>query len=278
ILSHTAFSWDLAKTMCRDAGGGLVSIPSKEVGDAIATFYNNSNDRWEWADGAEMRHTNWAVGEPHIVGSLDRCGYMGLRAPEIGTWRNDVCAPETSTNFDVICERVPFEISNGGAPPPPNLPAPPPPVQCPEGWLYLQASNLCYAVMEPREDQFTWNEARSVCTEAGGDLVSIPNRNVQDALILLAADAEFVRGPEPNKNWVLLAIGASYNDTIDQWEWSDGADMRYTNWHNVDEYGPVDGCAYMRLAPTGVGTWQKMDCLHGGGDWARLCERSAFDI
>lgn len=37
--------------------------------------------------------------------------------------------------------------------------------------------------MEPRENQFAWSEARNLCTAAGGDLVSIPNRAVNDALI-----------------------------------------------------------------------------------------------
>lgn len=98
---------------------------------------------------------------------------------------------------------------------------------------------------------------------------------------VLAKDAEF--DPNANKkneykDWFSLAVGASYNNASSSWEWTDGSEMRYTNWHNGD-YGRVDGCAYMRLPPPGVGTWLKMSCTHDGmGDWMILCERASFDV
>lgn len=39
------------------------------------------------------------------------------------------------------------------------------------------------------------------------------------------------------------------NIATGQWEWIDGSEIRYTNWHDVDTNGTVYECAYTRLSP-----------------------------
>lgn len=97
-----------------------------------------------------------------------------------------------------------------------------------------------------------------------------------DHVLVLVTNAKFVLFADASKQWAFLAIGVSKNIATSQWEWTDGSEMRYTNWYDADTNGPVYECAYMRLPPLGVGTWHKMRCLQGS--WATLCEHTSFDV
>ncbi|KAH7705601.1 mannose receptor C type 1-like protein [Aphelenchoides avenae] len=196
------YTWDEASTLCSEAGGGLASIPNRALNDAIVVYaleaklgdddywlvaigasYNSSASSWEWTDGSAMQYANWDVGEPHQPWAY-KCGFLMLAYPDFGKWVNSGC---NESGMAAICERAPFDTVQGGALPPPNLPAPPPPVRCPQSWHYLETTDLCYGVIEYKGIKSTntsyWDDVKTACSDAGGGLISIPSKAVNDAIL-----------------------------------------------------------------------------------------------
>ncbi|KAH7699663.1 C-type mannose receptor 2-like, partial [Aphelenchoides avenae] len=75
-----------------------------------------------------------------------------------------------------------------------------------------------------------------------------------------------------------LIIGASYDNSTNKWQWSDGSEMRYTNWA-VGEPANIGSrfwCAYMRIKAPEIGAWRNLGCVDE--QFIAICERESFDI
>ena len=94
----------------------------------------------------------------------------------------------------------------------------------------------------------TWNNARSTCQSYGGDLVSIPNSDVN--------------------NWLCSTLGCDGNPWIGfndiaiegTWVWSDGSPVTYTNWNTGEpnNSGGNEDCGQILYSPTGK--WNDSSC------------------
>lgn len=81
-------------------------------------------------------------------------------------------------------------------------------------------------------EALNWHQAKTRCMEMGGCLADIRNKETNDFLV------NFVRDKGVNGVW----LGASDENHEGRWLWSDGSEMKYTNWaggepNNVGEGG-----------------------------------------
>jgi len=103
-----------------------------------------------------------------------------------------------------------FGRPTSALPPPTNLLA----SNCPEGWSEHEGS--CYKL---NSNVLDWNEAQTNCMSyEGGNLASIHSVE-EGAFVEGLMEAEYLKNGEPTSYW----LGAKYDDSMDEWEWSDGS-------------------------------------------------------
>ncbi|MGB0589637.1 MAG: C-type lectin domain-containing protein [Myxococcota bacterium] len=96
-------------------------------------------------------------------------------------------------------------------------------------------------------DEAPWQEARNSCLELGGDLASIrssaENQTIQSGLV--------------NTAW----IGLNDLEEEDDFQWSDGADVTFTNWNGGEpnDYGSGEDCTEV-IASVGNNVWNDANC------------------
>ncbi|OWK52268.1 Macrophage mannose receptor 1 [Lonchura striata] len=288
-------SWFEAEEFCREIGGNLVTINTREdqillwqlASDKglntqafwIGLFLLNPDEGFAWIDGSPIytkhRGKSYFIG---LVVSFDQrfrwlddspVNYVAWAPNEPNFANNDENCVIMSEDFGLwkdincavknafICERHNSTYS-GFAPT-----VLPPLGGCPETWLLF--NNKCYKIFGSREEEkLTWHSARSVCRELGGNLASIHNNQVQAFLTFHLKDVA-------NETW----IGLNDINSEQTYLWTDGSIFDYSNWARGfpfrDKFTVVDwkyitietDCITMtKRSVDDAGLWENTDCQH----------------
>lgn len=97
---------------------------------------------------------------------------------------------------------------------------------------YVQEGEYRYHTYAILESEYTWEDARVLCEEMGGHLVTITSEGEQEFLEDFTA-TYFDNHPECNLIWIGLKH-PQITKTNSQflWEWSTGEDLKYMNWYD----------------------------------------------
>ncbi|XP_033854652.3 macrophage mannose receptor 1-like [Acipenser ruthenus] len=206
----------------------------------------------QWMDGSPVTYVAWEQHEPNFANNDENCVtmYRGM-----GFW-NDINCGES---FPSICKRSETFVNTTMGP------TVPPVGGCPADWLSYQKK--CYKMFGVNgADRKTWTDARTLCINQGGNLVSIANAKQQAFLTSQLLDL-------PVDVW----IGLNDINAEMRFLWTDGMGVYYTNWakgYPVSmskgrfTYGEQDyDCVIMTSGSTSklVGHWKNVDCLEVKG-------------
>jgi hypothetical protein len=263
-ISKQSLSWTDAEQECVSQGGHLVSVTSdiKNTFIQSTVLYFTSGvfwiggykdvvrNKWRWSDGSRWSYTNWAAGQPV---SASYCVYYDSSS---GQWSATDCGSEQT----YLCDLGPIGGVASLQPFPPSLPTVvPPPALCSPGWFALASSDLCYMTVQ---NYATWPAASAACNQQSGQLVSITNAAVQEEL--LAQVANLCNGG----CWIGLHLSKYSNN----FQWSDGSPLAYTNWYPGQPGSTPADSVYMNTQYNGQ--WMTYDGENQNFDY--ICERASF--
>nr|XP_019942865.1 PREDICTED: macrophage mannose receptor 1 [Paralichthys olivaceus] len=184
----------------------------------------NLDQSFSWLDGTPVTYTAWEHNEPNFANNDENCVtiYKGM-----GYWNDINCGIELpslckrSSNF-VNTTMAPTMVPKGG---------------CAPEWLSFRGK--CYKIVTS-DDNKNWQDARTYCTNQGGNLVSIVNDKEQAFLTtqMLRYNEDFWIGMN-DVNWEMHFV------------WTDGKGISYTNWAK----------GHPTSAPDGRFSFEKYDCV-----------------
>ncbi|XP_042912775.1 macrophage mannose receptor 1 isoform X1 [Parasteatoda tepidariorum] len=242
-------SWDRASERCKELGGKLASIHSKELSDFLTAFilmnvehtaWIGLNDRgteshYKWEDGTELDFINWLPGQPSAaeVEKEDCVESVYYTYPHIplgkpGQWNDHECYHEK----EFICQKN-TKRNQARKFTDPRF--------CPPrigGWR-LRTS--CYHVIEKK---LTWQEAEDYCIEThNGHLVTINDFSVNLFI-------EYILRNYTEDMWIGIKMKNEF-----QQQWSSGWYVAFTNW--TDEPGEfLEGMCALRT----LDQWRTTSC------------------
>ncbi|XP_052404337.1 macrophage mannose receptor 1b isoform X2 [Carassius gibelio] len=246
-------TWTEARGYCRELGGDLASIMSRQQQAFLSTlsrdettdfwigFSNLANGRFKWTDGSKVTFTDWAEGEPrtnwHSYWAHYRhfekkeCVFMGSASSSVyGKW----VAHDCNSTHGFICSR---DVDPDIAPVPTEVPK-----------TFVNLGNSSFKVIQ---ENLTWSEANSRCEAEGAHLASIRSLKTQAYL-----EMQVYRSEQP------LWIGLSRVQKNGYFQWAN-------NWHmNIEKWAPSEPrpnhpCAYMDM----------------DGDWkTSICNQTYFSV
>uniref|UniRef100_A0A673AFI2 Macrophage mannose receptor 1-like n=1 Tax=Sphaeramia orbicularis TaxID=375764 RepID=A0A673AFI2_9TELE len=214
-INRYSMAMEDARQYCRNRHGDLVSFTSeaenvfvwKQISRNYGYYYigmsvDLDGSFW-WLDGSSVELTRWDVDQPKTDTFDDNCVVMTYY---MGFWSSSNCGQE----YQSICKR------SGSAPVNTTVaPTVAPKGGCPIKWRKF--GSKCYNIITNRKT--SWEEARKQCITMGGNLVSIPNRQVQAFLITRMAEMA------NSDLWIGL-----HSIRKDEFFWTDGKPRKYTNW------------------------------------------------
>ncbi|XP_075778589.1 macrophage mannose receptor 1-like isoform X1 [Pelodiscus sinensis] len=242
-IYRTPKIWKDALSSCRKEGGGLASIHNiEEYSFTVSQLgYKPTDELWiglndlriemyfEWSDGSPVTYTKWLREEPSNTNNRKKdCVIM---KGEDGYWADDLCEKK----LGYICKMKPLteesEVVEVIVP------------GCQKGWI--RHGFYCYSV---RETSVTFSEAKNICEENKGYLVTVKDRYEQAFLTVLV-------GFSPRKYfWIAL----SDVEEPGTFKWADGDAVLFTHW-NSGMPGKEPGCVAMRTGIT-AGLWDVVNC------------------
>ncbi|XP_075778588.1 macrophage mannose receptor 1-like isoform X3 [Pelodiscus sinensis] len=160
--------------------------------------------KFSWLDGTPVNYVAWAPNEPNFANNDENCVVLSPN----GFWNDINCGYPSR----FICERRNSTINTTFAPEPLG--------GCPETWLLF--NNKCYKIFGANENEtLMWHAARMACINLGGNLASIPNKEVQAFLFYHLKEVM-------TDTW----IGLNDINSELSFLWTDGSGVSYTNWAN----------------------------------------------
>uniref|UniRef100_A0A8C1RRC0 Mannose receptor, C type 1b n=1 Tax=Cyprinus carpio TaxID=7962 RepID=A0A8C1RRC0_CYPCA len=237
-------TWTEAREYCRELGGDLTSIMSRQQQAFLSTlssdkttdfwigFSNLANGRFKWTDGSKVTFTEWAKGEPrtywHIHWENDHywdeqeCVFMGKTSSSVfGKW----VATDCNSTHGFICSR---DVDPGIAPVPTEVPK-----------TFVNLGNSSFKVIQ---ENLTWSEANLRCEAEGAHLASI-----RDFITQAYLELQVYRSEQP------MWIGLSH--THEYFLWANNWPMNIEKWA-PSEPRPNRPCAYMDMD----GEWKTTLC------------------
>ncbi|GFO41918.1 macrophage mannose receptor 1 [Plakobranchus ocellatus] len=175
-------TWADARTVCQQDGGDLVTIRDANMNQFVEAQRKskggsywiglhdlNKEGDFGWLDETQAAtFLKWGPGQPNDMKSSQYT--QGQDCVEIGYWDderwNDKACAETN---QFICEKPAMGSATAST--------------CPSGWTKSPSSGTCIKFYD---DFKTWADARTVCQQDGGDLVTIRDENM----------SQFVEGKE----------------------------------------------------------------------------------
>ncbi|CAM4522259.1 unnamed protein product [Caretta caretta] len=203
-----------------------------------------------WMDGTPVNFLAWAAHEPNFANNDENCVVM---YKNLGLWNDINCGYPNP----YICERHNSSINATLSPTTSS-----PPGGCPETWLLFQ--NKCYKMFGSNEDErLSWHAARTACMNLGGNLVTIPNEQVQAFLTFHLKDSV-----------VDAWIGLNDINHELKYLWTDGSGVYFTNWGKgfpsgqmaLYSYDSQADCVFMKNSPVKeAGKWVDESCGNNKG-------------
>uniref|UniRef100_A0A8C2ATD5 Mannose receptor, C type 1b n=1 Tax=Cyprinus carpio TaxID=7962 RepID=A0A8C2ATD5_CYPCA len=220
-------TWTEARGYCRELGGDLASVMSKQQQAFLSTmirekttdlwigFSNLASGRFKWTDGSTVTFTDWAKGEPqtHVWTFLSECVFMS-KSPgsDFGKW----VATDCNSTQGFICSR---DVDPGIAPVPTEVPK-----------TFVKLGNSSFKVIQ---ENLTWSDANSRCEAEGAHLASI-----RDLITQAYLELQVYRAKQP------MWIGLSSVQTTGYFLWANNWPMNMEKWAS-SEPRPNRPCAYM---------------------------------
>ncbi|XP_034257720.1 macrophage mannose receptor 1-like [Pantherophis guttatus] len=240
-----------ARKFCKQHHGDLTTIDSKEENNFLWKYifyhrrYYNSyiglildlDKKFSWMDGSPVTYEAWASGEPNFANDDENCVAMYYYS---GDWNDINCGIEKT----FICERHNSSVRSTAAP---TLPATP--KGCSEGWLWF--NDKCFQMFGfVEEEKKNWSDARAHCRNLGGNLASIPSKNVQAFLTVQLKSAS-------GNTWIGLTDKNWYGHFV----WTDGSGVYFTNWAKGSPRSYHGDCVFMVTKPERLaGYWRVGSC------------------
>uniref|UniRef100_A0A8C2ASV6 Mannose receptor, C type 1b n=1 Tax=Cyprinus carpio TaxID=7962 RepID=A0A8C2ASV6_CYPCA len=217
-------TWTEARGYCRELGGDLASVMSKQQQAFLSTmirekttdlwigFSNLASGRFKWTDGSTVTFTDWAKGEPqtHVWTFLSECVFMS-KSPgsDFGKW----VATDCNSTQGFICSR---DVDPGIAPVPTEVPK-----------TFVKLGNSSFKVIQ---ENLTWSDANSRCEAEGAHLASIRDLITQAYLELQVYRAK--------------QLYICIQQTTGYFLWANNWPMNMEKWAS-SEPRPNRPCAYM---------------------------------
>ncbi|KAL4635258.1 macrophage mannose receptor 1-like [Arapaima gigas] len=204
---------------------------------------------FEWVDGTPVSYVAWEKNEPNFSNNDETCVSMFRGS---GFWNDINCGAslpsicKRSQDVPVNATLAPTVLPEGG---------------CPSDWIHFHGQ--CYKIFGANHsDLKPWKEARNHCISLGGNLVSISSEQEQTFLTtqMLGMTADM---------W----IGLNDLSARQQFVWTSGKGLRYTNWAKVGDMNMFYSCqlfnyrCVVMLTTTAftTGSWKLENCNLGRG-------------
>ncbi|KAI6661260.1 Macrophage mannose receptor 1-like isoform X3 [Oopsacas minuta] len=260
--NDTHISWTYARDVCKNWGGNLATIKSKQE-DTLFYYLTNINEyfgswiglndrgmgneagtdanSFRWEDGSDSTYRQFATtpeeeAYPRATNdNFDCVSFRYRRGQGLSNGWHDRQCGDGSTVFSYFCQRP--GISNG---------------------CDLIYENFCYQIFTASEG-ISWYDAQSTCSVWGGDLTSVPLKRVNNFLYTIIPDTT-------SKYWIGL-----YDDNGDEsFNWIDGTQVRYTNYVSN---APNDFNSMSCITMETDGKWNNYDCGDNINNY--ICRRNS---
>lgn len=263
-LYNRQLSWTQAEAFCVKQGGHLLSINTPDEQQFIERLLaygaadnywigytdKDQEGRWAWTSGETSTFTKWNTGQPDNANNQEHFAHLYNRytLPERwGLW-NDLPDSYVSESIGFICE-----IGRNSVPDR---------IEMYNGHIYSLYNDSC-----------TWTQAKQICEDNGGHLVTITDDAEQEVV------AHLTEGQARDNYW----IGCTDAEKEGQWQWVTGETFDYENWRS----GKPDNTSHPE--DYGViktdGSWK--DCAnaesfinsveaHEVGSWSEIGWRSIY--
>ncbi|XP_019385690.1 PREDICTED: macrophage mannose receptor 1-like [Crocodylus porosus] len=258
FISNDYSSMEKSQEFCKKNFAELAVIESESEREFLWKNSDQHEPRWyyigltvsldkrfSWIDGSLVNYVAWAPDEPNFQNNDENCVVMDSYR---GFWSDVNCG---ALNF-FICERHNSSIKSTYTP----LFKP---GGCPETWLLF--NNKCFKIFgSNKTEELTWHDARTACVTLGGNLATIPNKQLQAFLFYHLKE-------------VMTDVWIGLHDMHLEMAflWTDGSSISYANWalgapSNKNFYNEHDNseknCVIMAL---GNGKWRDKDCTEAKG-------------
>ncbi|RXG73442.1 C-type mannose receptor 2, partial [Armadillidium vulgare] len=204
-FSNYTAQWYDAECACASLGGTLAVINNEieqtEISGRllysswIGLNDNKLEDDFVWRDGSEVTFTKWSL-DGSMNSEEKNC--VELSENYNFSWVAENC--EEQRRF--VCEEAETEE---------QITTP----VCPMGWTLNEETNTCYFISDKK---LPWAAAKLLCSDIGGVLAPIHNKNAIDFLKNMMSKAG-------ENAW----IGCQTDDS-GRWSWNDGSSLDFTNW------------------------------------------------
>ncbi|XP_028934045.1 macrophage mannose receptor 1 [Ornithorhynchus anatinus] len=258
-------TWIEARDFCKEIGGDLATINSKEEQSTIwnsilasgvyhelfwlGLTYANPDEGFIWSDGSPLRYENWAYGEPNYYQQSEFCGE--LKGEPSMNW-NDI-------NCDHLHNWI-CQIKKGAIPKPePTAPPTETSIVTEDGWVLYKEHQYYFSTVKE-----TMDNAREFCQKNFGDLVSIESNSKRKFLWRYVskngAFKEYFIG-------LILSLDKKF-------KWMDGTKVDYVAWDTGEPNFANDdeNCVVLYSS---LGNWNDINC---GYPNAFICQRHNSSI
>ncbi|XP_068002470.1 macrophage mannose receptor 1-like [Melanerpes formicivorus] len=251
-------SWFEAEEFCREIGGSLVTINSREEqtllwqlasakglnyqGFWIGLFLLNPDEGFAWVDGSPVVYENWAEGEPNNHNALEHCVMLD-GSPQL-RWNDLSCERE----LNWVCE------TKKGAVLKPEPSYKPVYQTTADGWLLHEDKQYYFS-----RTKVHMEEAQRICQRNFAALVVIENESKRQFLWKYIFQQDILGS-------YFIGLAVSFDQKI---SWLDGTPVNYVAWapHEPNFANNDENCVIM-VEPSGF--WQDVSCAVRA---AFICER-----
>ncbi|XP_063953416.1 macrophage mannose receptor 1-like isoform X1 [Lytechinus pictus] len=250
--SATKQTWSDAKHTCEAQGAYMTSVLSDVENKYIRDYFldlenlgisstwigisDNENDgSFAWSEGSSVGYTNWSPNEPTDNANSPDCGSM-MTAGGDGSWSTKNCFTLEAFVCKVRSSQPIFPLD-------PNNPI----GSCEAGWTLNR--DHCYKVVN---NAAYFDDAEANCVSMGSHLTSVNDQEEQSFLSMRASMAE--------RN---LYIGFHDLNSENNFEWTDGSPVTFTNWGpNQPNDWSDDGqdCTFLKWEEDVEGIWDDVNC------------------
>jgi hypothetical protein len=244
-------TWYEAEKICNNLGGHLVTITSEEEQNTVSDLLKNTNNgeiwlgatdsqnegTWKWITKESFNYSNWDTSQPDNANSVEHFAQMY----KSGKWNDRTYYRSSSAIIGFVCE---YEPKNSLE------------------YTTVKTSRYLDNDYEFIKGKVSWHEARQICEEKGGHLVSISS----------FAENDFITNELKEQNIEHVWIGLTDELYEDNWKWVTGEKLSFTNW-NSDEPNNTNGLEhYVEINCTSDKKWNDLSNYTNYDSLGFICE------